>query len=71
MKTKYPTMRFRQDTSSWRCEDSEANVLGDVVQNQTTGKFRFLSLGSVFLDGYMCHDITDFLRQLNKEGKPT
>ena len=70
MKTQYPTIRFRRDASSWRCEDSEANVLGDVVQNQTTGQFRFLSLGSVFLDTYMCRDIAYFLGELNKE-EPT
>ena len=67
MKTKYPTIRFKGDAALWRCHDSEDNVLGDVVKNHSTGEWRFLSLGSVFLDARISLDIADFLDQLNKE----
>jgi len=84
MKTKYPTIRFRRDAAlsgrssptptanpaTWRCHDSEDNVLGDVVKNRSTGEWRFLTLGSVFLDARISLDIADFLDQLNKEKKP-
>lgn len=61
-------VRFRWDGSGWRCEDSQQDVLGDVVCSMTTGEWRFLSLGSVLLDRQMCRDIADFLDQLNKKG---
>ena len=67
MKTQYPTIRFKGDAALWRCHDSEDNVLGDVVKNHSTGEWRFLSLGSVFLDARISLDIADFLDQLNKE----
>jgi len=70
MKTNYPTIQFRQDVASWRCEDSDGHVLGDIVQNQTRGAWRFLSIGSLLFDTYMCRDIAEFLDELNKEGKP-
>ena len=71
MKTKYETIKLKRDFRAWRCTDRDGNVLGDVVQNMDTGEWRFLSLGSIFIDGPMCPDIADFLDQLNKEGKRT
>ena len=68
MKTNYPTIQFRQDVASWRCEDSDGHVLGDIVQNHSTGEWRFLTLGSVFLDARMCRDIAYFLGELTKKG---
>ena len=70
MKTKYETMKFKREDRTWRCTGRDGDVLGDVVQNMDTGEWRFLSLGSIFLDGQICRDIADFLEQLNKEGKP-
>ena len=69
MKTEYETIKFNRENQAWRCTDREGNVLGNVVQNMTTGEWRFLSLGSIFIDAQMCPDIADFLGQLNKEGK--
>ena len=68
MKTKYPTIRFKRAAAAWWCHDSEDNVLGDVVKNHSTGEWRFLTLGSVFLDARMCRDIAYFLGELTKKG---
>jgi hypothetical protein len=71
MKTKYKYIEFIQDGKNWRCDNHKyQQVLGWVSYYARWKEWEFMPEPDTGYTIVCLRDITDFLDQLNKEGKP-